>query len=56
LFFQDRAVDLSTISGMTDATKLYFSWLFSVFGNFKTITAGAIQLDWGETSNKTSIT
>lgn len=54
--FQDRAIDLSTISGMTDATKLYFSWLFSIFGNFKTITAGAIQLDWGETSNKTSIT
>lgn len=54
--FQDKEVDLGTISGMTEATKLYFSWLFSVFGNFKTITAGAIQLDWGETSNKTSIT
>ena len=54
--FQDREVDLSTISGIMDATKLYFSWIFSVFGNFKTITAGAIQLDWGETNNKTPIT
>jgi len=54
--FQDREIDLSSISGMMEATKLYFSWIFSIFGNFKTITAGAIQLDWGENSSETSIT
>ena len=53
--FQDINIDLGTMSGITDATKIYFSWLVSVFGNFKTMTAGAIQLDWKD-SNETRIT
>ena len=42
-----RDLDLKTASGFVDATKLYFSWLSSVFGNVKTITANAINMDWG---------
>ena len=45
--FQDQEVDLKTISGVVGASKLYFSWLGSVLGNFKTITTNAISLDWG---------
>ena len=45
--FQDQEVDLKTIPGVVGASKLYFSWLGSVLGNFKTITTNAISLDWG---------
>jgi hypothetical protein len=45
-------VDLTTSAGFLDASKLYFSWLGSLFGNLKSITANAINMDWsGE--NKT---
>ncbi len=53
--FQDRNIDFTSYSGMVDATKIYFSWLGSVFGNLKIITAGATQLDW-KNVNETSIT
>tara|TARA_Y100000310_G_scaffold337938_1_gene426269 strand:- start:4606 stop:4932 length:327 start_codon:yes stop_codon:yes gene_type:complete len=53
--FQGTDIDFTSYSGMIEATKIYFSWLGSVFGNFKTMTAGAIQLDWGA-ANKTAIT
>jgi len=39
-------VDLKTVPGMIDASKLYFSWLGSVFGNLKSITINAIKMDW----------
>ena len=44
--FQDREVDFTSISGITEATKLYMSWLGTIFGNFKSITGNVIQLDW----------
>tara|TARA_Y100000296_G_C5164056_1_gene253531 strand:- start:1588 stop:1914 length:327 start_codon:yes stop_codon:yes gene_type:complete len=53
--FQDKTIDFSSYSGIMDATKIYFSWLGSIFGNFKTMTAGAIQLDW-KGVNETAIT
>jgi len=39
-------VDLKTVPGMVEASKLYFSWLGSVFGNLKSITTHAIKMDW----------
>ena len=39
-------VSLSTTSGLFDATKIYFSWLGSAFGNLKSITGYATKLDW----------
>jgi disulfide bond formation protein DsbB len=44
---RDQNIDLKTFSGLTTATKLYFSWLASVFGNLKDITTNAIKMDWG---------
>ena len=44
-------IDFRSASGMLSATKLYFSWLVSVFTNLKSITTQAIQMDW--VSNKT---
>jgi len=41
-----NSIDIGTPSGMFDASKLYFSWLGSLFGNFKSITANAVRMDW----------
>ena len=39
-------IDYTTIQGMIDAGKLYFSWLSFIFGNLKTITIQAIHMNW----------
>ncbi len=44
--FNDNKADLKTPTGLLDASKIYFSWLTSVFDNLKTLTANAIHLDW----------
>jgi len=44
---RNQDIDFKTISGITKATKLYFIWLGSLFGNMKTITFNAIKMDWG---------
>ena len=43
---QGNDIDLKTVSGLTKATKLYFSWLGSAFGNMKVLTTNAIKMDW----------
>ncbi len=44
--FKDKEMDFTTISGLTTASTLYFSFLSSIFGNVKTITTNAIKMDW----------
>lgn len=44
---REQDIDLKTLPGITNAIKLYFSWIGSVFGNFKTITSNAVDLKWG---------
>lgn len=51
IIFKGQEIDFKTIPGVITATKLYFSWLGSVFVNFKTITSKVVEMDWG--SNKT---
>ena len=51
--FKGRDIDFKTVSGITSATKIYFSWLGSIFGNVKSITTSAIKMDWQ--SNNTTI-
>ena len=46
LVLKDSGVDLKSVSGLMEGGKLYFSWLGSIFSNFKTITSNAIRLDW----------
>jgi len=52
--FRGYDFELKTIPGITDATKIYFSWLGGVFGNTKTITSNAIKMDWGVNSTSGS--
>ena len=48
-----QGVDLKTLPGLTEATKIYYSWLVSIFHNTVTLTANAIKLDWS--SNQSSV-
>ena len=52
--FKDKDVDLKSVPGLIDASKIYFSWVGSVFSNVVTITSQAIHMDWGvnQTSEK----
>jgi hypothetical protein len=43
---QNNNLDLTTPSGIFQATKLCFSWFGSLFSNIKEVTANAISLDW----------
>jgi hypothetical protein len=45
--FRDREVDFTSIDGLTEAGKLYFSWLFSISKNVVRITTNAIDMNWG---------
>jgi len=54
LVLKGREIDYGTASGLFQATKIYFSWLFGIFGNFKTITGNAIDMDWGVNESSAS--
>ena len=45
--FKDQQIDLTNVSGISDAAKVYFAWLTSAFSNIKEITANVIRMDWG---------
>ncbi|MEK6906783.1 MAG: hypothetical protein AABW81_04125 [Nanoarchaeota archaeon] len=44
---RENNVDLKTVPGVISASKLYFSWLGSVFLNVKSATAYVVKMDWG---------
>ena len=43
-------IDYKTIPGVIEATKIYWTWLGSAFGNVKSITTNAIKMNWGSNS------
>lgn len=50
--FKGKDIDYTSISGVSDAAKIYLSWLGSAFKNLKTITSEAINMEWA--GNETS--
>ena len=48
--FKNYTIDYKSISGLISASKIYWGWLVSAFGNLKGITANAIHMDWGANS------
>lgn len=50
---KNNPVDLKTYSGIITASKLYLSWLGSLFGNLKALTLYTIKMDWN--GNETEI-
>jgi len=47
MIFRGQDIDFKTVPGLIKATKIYFLWLGSLFGNFKSITTNAIKMNWG---------
>ena len=52
-----RGLNFSTWDGIKQAGAIYYSWLASVFENFKVLTTNAIHMNWGinNSSNITSV-
>jgi len=48
-----KDIDYKSVGGVFEAGKVYFSWLGSALGNVKTITGGAVQMDWKGNSSST---
>lgn len=44
-------LDLKTVPGVVEASKIYFAWFASVFKNIITVTSNAIHLDWSTPGN-----
>lgn len=53
LVFKEETIDFKTIPGLIDASKIYFAWLGSLFGNMKSITTYAVNMDWNK--NETNL-
>jgi predicted Kef-type K+ transport protein len=49
--FSGKNLDLSSIDGIKQAGGIYYSWLSSVFINFKSLTTNAIKMKWGVNNN-----
>ena len=45
--FNDKDINFKSVEGLTEAGQIYFSWIASIFVNFKTITTNAINMNWG---------
>ena len=45
--YSTRSVDLSTLSGLVDAGKLYASWLGNIFHSGKNVVGYAFHQNWG---------
>ncbi len=53
IVLKEQNINLKTIPGIMEASKLYFSWLGHLFVNLKTITINVIKLDWVGNSSST---
>ena len=48
-----KDIDFKTATGIKEAGKLYVSWLGSIFGNLRSITTHAVDMEWKQL-NETS--
>ena len=44
--FKGQVINFKTVDGWKTASKVYFSFLGTVFGNLKTMTSHAVKMDW----------
>ncbi len=44
--FKGKEISLNNMSDLGNIAKVYFSWLGNIFGNIKTITGNAVEMDW----------
>ena len=48
-----KEVDIKTVSGLKEAGSLYVTWLGSIFGNLRSITTHAVDMDWKHVNETT---
>jgi hypothetical protein len=48
-----KDVDLKTTSGLREAGSLYVAWLGSIFGNLRSITTHAVDMNWKSVNETT---
>jgi len=48
-----KDVDIKTVLGLKEAGSLYVSWLGSIFGNLRSITTHAVDMDWKRVNETT---
>jgi energy-coupling factor transporter transmembrane protein EcfT len=44
--FHKSEIDFKSFGGIVEAGKVYFNWVFGIFGNTKSIAAYAIKQNW----------
>ena len=49
-----KDIKLNSVEGVASAGKLYLSWVGTLFGNVKTVTAYAIKQNWTDHKNLTN--
>jgi hypothetical protein len=54
LVIKEENLNLTSVSGLTHASKVYVSWLGSMISNMKSITIYAVHQDWKGDKNETS--
>jgi len=55
IVFKGKEISMNSISDLGKIFKIYFSWLGNIFGNMKTITGQAVEMDWqGNQTGKTT--
>lgn len=47
LVLKNQDIDYKSVGGLLKAGKIYFSWVGGIFGNMKTITGNAVEMEWG---------
>lgn len=52
---EGNEINWRSLGGIEKALKIYFSWLGGAFDNLKTITAGAIKMDWSKNKTKETV-
>ena len=48
-----KDIELKTVPGLKEAGSLYVSWLGSIFGNLRSITTHAVDMDWKHVNETT---
>ena len=55
IVFKGKEISVNNISDLGKIFKIYFSWFGNIFGNMKTITGQAVEMDWqGNQTGKTT--
>ncbi len=50
IVYNENELQLNTVEGVFGAVKVYIAWLANGFGNLKTLTGNAVEMNWSATN------